>query len=474
MGNPRGFLEIPRESARYRSISDRINDYCEVEGQLSEDEIVQQASRCMDCGIPFCHGSGCPLGNLIPELNELVYSGHWKEALNILLSTNNFPEFTGRVCPALCETSCTLGINDEPVTVRQIEKNLIERGFGSGFYTPVQPAYRTGKKIAVIGSGPSGLAVADQLNMMGHSVVVFEKHRKQGGLLYYGIPNFKLDKEIVERRISFMKAQGIVFESNTEVGSDISGTYLQKRFDALCLACGAEKPRDLLVPGRNLEGIYFAMDFLSQQNKRLFNEPIYKKNIHASGKNVVIIGGGDTGSDCAGTAIRQGAASVTQVEILPVPSEFRHPETPWPEWPYKLKVSSSHEEGTSRLWNIMTKSFEGAGNGVTQIRAVKVDWGDGCRLPESFTQVPDTEFVIEADMVLLAMGFTGPESEGILSQLVIQHDDRGNVDVDEANMTNQDGIFACGDIVSGASLLVRAIDSGRKTAESINLYLNNN
>ncbi|OGV49297.1 MAG: glutamate synthase [Lentisphaerae bacterium GWF2_44_16] len=472
MGNPKGFMEVQRKEAGYRPVEQRVKDYAEVEKRLSESEIKEQASRCMDCGIPFCHGAGCPLNNLAPEWNDLVYSGHWKEALDILCSTNNFPEFTGRVCPAPCESACTVGINGDPVAIRQIETAIIEKGFQEGYFRPRPPAKKTGFKVAVIGSGPAGLATADILNKCGHSVTVFEKDIYAGGLLRYGIPDFKLDKGIVQRRINLMAEEGITFETSVNAGIDISAKFLMKRFDVICLTGGSKEPRDIKAPGRELDGIHFAMDFLWQQNCRVSGEPLNGKELTAAGKNVVVIGGGDTGSDCVGTSRRQDALSITQIEIMPKPPEGRHESTPWPLFPYMLKTSSSHKEGCERMWNILTKSFEGKDGKVSKINAVKVEWEtDKNGRPVKMKEIPGSEFTLKAELVLLAMGFTGPEKEGLLSQFNVEFDGRGNVKVDEKSMSSRQGVFATGDIVSGPSLVVRAIAAGRKLAESVDEYL---
>ncbi len=472
MGNPRGFLDIDYKGPVYRDVEERIKDFNEVEVLLSEEEIREQAARCMDCGIPFCHGCGCPLGNLIPEWNDLVYQGFWQDALAVLLSTNSFPEFTGRVCPALCEASCTVGLNADPVSIRQIEIALIEKGFAAKYIKPTIPRIRTGKKVAVIGSGPAGLAVADQLNKLGHLVTVFERDLFAGGLLRYGIPDFKLAKKIVQRRIDFMKAEGIIFETGVSVGEDITASYLTKRYDAVCLTCGAKAPRDLKVPGRELDGIYYAMDFLVQQNKEVNMEEIAENRISAKNKNVVVIGGGDTGSDCVGTSVRQNAESIIQIEIMPKPPENRSCGTPWPEWPYKLRTSSSQKEGCERLWNIMTKSFEGENGKIKRINAVKVEWEfseEG--LPVSMKEIAGSEFSLDADIVFLSMGFTGPERTSLLEQFEVEYDKRGNLIADEKGFVGNEKIFAAGDIVSGPSLVVRALEAGKQVARSIDEYL---
>lgn len=472
MSNPRGFLEIKRKDPGYRSPKQRVKDFNEVERRLTPDEIAKQAQRCMDCGIPFCHGCGCPLKNVIPEVNELAAEGKWEAALEILTSTNNFPEFTGRICPALCETACTVGINDDPVTIRQIEISVIEKGFEEGFFKPSPPEKRTDKRVAVIGSGPAGLAVADQLNKMGHSVTVYERDKYIGGLLRYGIPDFKLAKSIVQRRVDFMEREGVKFETNVNVGDDISASFLKKRYDAICLTCGSKNPRDLPIPGRDLKGVHFAMEFLAQQNCRVSNEDYSEESISAEGKDVVVIGGGDTGSDCVGTSIRQGAKSVTQIEIMPKPPEGRHESTPWPHWPYQLRTSSSHQEGCKRFWNVMSKSFEGQNGQVKLINAVKVDWTeDETGRPVSLNEVQGSDYQIKAELVLLAMGFTGPEKDGLLDQLDVELNQKGSVKVDEAFKTSVDGVFAAGDIASGPSLVVRAIADGRKMADEVNDFL---
>jgi glutamate synthase (NADPH) small chain len=475
MSNPRGFIEIEHKAPSYRDVEERIKDFQEVELKLSENEIAEQALRCMDCGVPFCHGSGCPLGNYIPEWNELVSEGYWKEALQLLLATNEFPEFTGKICPALCEGSCTVGLNSESVAIRQIELALIEKGFENEWIKPFIPKKRTGKRVAIVGSGPAGLATASRLNKLGHKVTVFEKDKKPGGLLRYGIPDFKLDKATVERRINLMKVSGIKFECNLEVGTDISGDYLLKRFDAVCLANGAMVPRNLEAPGRNLDGIHYAMDFLRQQNCRIENEEFSKKEITATDKNVIVIGGGDTGSDCVGTSIRQDATSITQLEIMPKPPIKRDSSTPWPLWPYKLRTSSSHKEGCRRVWNIMTTGFEASEDGkVTKINTVKVEWkftDEG--VPASFEKIPGSESSLKADLILLAMGFTGAEPSKLMEQLNVSFDKRGNISIDEKGNVKckANNVFAAGDAASGASLVVRAMHSGCQLAETISNFL---
>lgn len=474
MGNPRGFIEIDRQEPGYRPKEERINDFKEVEKQLSPSQIAKQAERCMDCGIPFCHGCGCPLSNLIPEWNELVAEGQWEEAFKLLKSTNNFPEFTGRICPAPCEAACTAGLNGEPVTIRQIELNIIETAYEKGYFKPEPPETRTGYKVAVVGSGPAGLALADCLNKMGHQVTVYEKNKKPGGLLRYGIPDFKLEKSIIDRRLKIMIEEGVNFENGVCIGEDIFMEYLQNKFDAIAITVGSEIPRDLPIPGRDLAGIHFAMDFLVQQNRRVAGEKLVGKRINAKGKKVVVIGGGDTGSDCVGTSIRQGAESVTQIEIMPEPPAKRSEYTPWPEWPYSLRTSSSHKEGCERQWDVMTKRFVGKKGKITGIDAVKVKWDiDKNGRPCNMKEVADSEFHLEADLVLLAMGFTGPlqQEDGPIKKLDLKIDDRGNILVDKNGMSSVDGVFAAGDAASGASLVVRAMIAGRELARGIDRYL---
>ncbi len=472
MSNLRGFLEIDRREPGYRPINERVKDFNEVEKHLSVKELEEQAERCMECGVPFCHSNGCPLDNLIPEWNELVSKGKWEQALKILCSTSNFPEFTGRICPALCEASCTCGLEGkDPVTIRQIEVSLIERGFEEGWIKPNPPTIRTGKKVAVIGSGPAGLAIADMLNKIGHSVTVYEKDEEVGGFMRYGIPDFKLNKRIIERRVHLMEDEGIVFDTSIEVGIDISAHYLNKKFDAIALACGAREPRDLPVEGRDLKGVYYAMEYLEQSNKNVSGEEYSQEKINAKNKHVVVIGGGDTGSDCVGTANRQGAKSVTQIEIMPKPPKGRHEGTPWPEWPYQLKTSSSHKEGCVRDWNIKTLNFEG-NKRLKKINAVKVEWEVAPNgRPLSMKDIKGSEFVINADLVFLAMGFIGPKKAGLLENLNLEFDERGNVAIQEDFSTNAAGVFAAGDIASGPSLVVRAIAAGRDVAETIDKYL---
>ncbi|MFB3915089.1 MAG: glutamate synthase subunit beta [Terriglobales bacterium] len=463
MGKPTGFKEYKRELPSRRPVAERINDWFEIYQPFPEEKLRTQGARCMDCGVPFCH-NGCPLNNIIPDWNDLVYRGRWKEAIRQLHATNNFPEFTGRICPAPCEAACVLGINEPAVTIRQIEKSIIEYAFQQGWIQPQVPEERSGKKVAVVGSGPAGLAAAQQLARAGHSVTVYEKADRIGGLLRYGIPNFKLEKKVIDRRIEQMTAEGVQFITNAHVGVNIEVEALRKDFDAVLLAGGAEHPRDLLIPGRELKGIYFAVDYLTQQNKR--NQGDQVNGLLATGKHVVIIGGGDTGADCLGTAHRQKAASVTQLEILPKPPEERAPETPWPLWPLQLRTEAAHEEGGMREWAVATTKFTGDEQGnVKQLHCTRVG------PPWEFKPIPGTEFTINADLVLLAMGFLGPRRTGMIEQLGVKLDQRGNVATDENYMSSVPGVFAAGDMRRGQSLVVWAISEGRKAAAGINRHL---
>jgi len=459
-------MEYPREHATRRPVIERVNDWFEIYQDFPEEKLRAQGARCMDCGVPFCH-TGCPVNNLIPDWNDLVYRGRWKEAVRQLHATNNFPEFTGRICPAPCEAACVLGINEPPVTIKQIEKNIIDRAFAEGFVRPEPPSFRTGKKVAVVGSGPAGLAAAQQLNRAGHWVTVYEKADRLGGLLRYGIPEFKMEKHLIDRRVDQMKAEGIRFVTNAHVGKNTPVEDLQREFDAMLLAGGAEHPRDLTVPGRELNGIYFAMEFLPQQNKRCHGDELDPvTDILAGGKHVVIIGGGDTGADCLGTTHRQKPLSVHQFEIMPMPPTERALQTPWPLWPMQLRTEGAHEEGGIRDWSIATQKFTGDANGnVKQLHAIRVG------PPPKFEPIPGSEFTMEADLVLLAMGFLGPVKNGMLEQLRVAIDPRGNVATNGNYMSSVPGIFAAGDMRRGQSLVVWAISEGRKAAEWVDRYL---
>jgi glutamate synthase (NADPH/NADH) small chain len=466
MGKPTGFMEYTREMPQRRPVSERINDWFEIYLPFPEHNIKAQGARCMECGVPFCH-TGCPLNNIIPDWNDLVYRGRWKEAIRVLHSTNNFPEFTGRICPAPCEAACVLGINEPPVTIKQIEKMIVDRGFEEGWIRPQPPEFRTGKRVAVVGSGPAGLAAAQQLVRAGHDVTVFEKADRIGGLLRYGIPNFKMEKSLIERRIAQMRAEGVNFIVSAHVGVNVGVADLRKEFDALLLAGGSEQPRDLRAPGRDLKGIHFAMEFLPQANRRCEGDAIPDSEaILATGKDVVIIGGGDTGADCLGTSHRQRARSVNQFELLPLPPEQRSPQTPWPLWPMQLRVESSHEEGGTRMWSIATTGFSGDENGrVSKLHAVRVG------PPPAFEPIPGSEFSMDTNLVLLAMGFLGPVRNGMIEQLGVQLDRRGNVLADSNYMSTVPGVFAAGDMRRGQSLVVWAIAEGRKAARGIDEYL---
>jgi len=471
MGKITGFLEIKRETPKRRPIGERIHDWREVYLPFEADKLKKQGARCMDCGIPFCH-EGCPLGNLIPDWNDLIYRDRWREAIDRLHATNNFPEFTGRLCPAPCEGSCVLGINDDPVTIKQVEVGIIDHAFDEGWVVPDAPAARTGKKVAVIGSGPAGLACAEQLNRAGHAVMVFEKADRIGGLLRYGIPEFKMEKRVLDRRLKLMEAAGIAFRTSVNVGETLPVASLSKDFAAIVLAGGAEWPRDLQIPGRELSGIHFAMDYLTLQNRRSEGDTVPERDfITAKNKNVVIIGGGDTGADCLGTAHRQGARSVTQFEILPRPPDERDPNSnPWPLWPNIFRVSAAHEEGGVREYSVNTSHFSGEDGRVTTLHAARVEMvTEGGRI--NFKNIPGTEYAMEADLVLLAMGFLGPRREGLLSDLGVTFTDRGNVWRDANWMTSVPGVFAAGDIQRGQSLIVWAIAEGRSAARGVDLYL---
>ncbi len=470
MGQIDGFMKFDREMPKSRDTKERIKDYKEVYTPLDKEKVKQQASRCMDCGVPFCH-SGCPLGNNIPDFNDAVYHGKWDEAIRILTSTNNFPEFTGRICPAPCEASCVLSINNKPVTIEYIEKTIAEQAFEKGYIKANPPKNRTGKRIAVIGSGPAGLAAAAQLNKAGHWVTVFERSDRIGGLLRYGIPDFKLEKNIVERRVRLMEQEGIVFRTNAEVGVNISAKHLNDEFDAMVMCGGASAPRDLPIPGRQLTGIHFAMDFLPQQNKRVAGDRILSDEILATQKNVLVIGGGDTGSDCVGTSNRQKAKSVTQIELLAKPPLLRSENNPWPLWPMILMTSSSHEEGVERQWAILTKEFLGDDMGrLTGLKIAEIKWGVNAEGKMGFEELPGTEKVIPCELALLAIGFVGAEKGGMVDELKLELDARGNIKT-ENYMTSQEGIFAAGDIRRGQSLVVWAISEGREAARAVDTWL---
>lgn len=472
MGKPTGFLEFKRELPKTKDVKERIKDYKEFYLDFAEQKTVNQAARCMDCGVPFCH-SGCPLGNIIPEFNDAVYHQDWKKAYQILSSTNNFPEFTGRICPAPCESSCVLGINKPPVAIEHIEKFIIEKAFELGLVQPQIPAKRTGKKVAVVGSGPAGLAAASQLNKAGHWVTVFERDDRIGGLLRYGIPDFKLEKWVIDRRINLMMEAGIVFKTNAEVGKNVNANELMVEFDAIILCGGSTVPRDLTIPGRDLKGIHFAMEFLTQQNKRVAGDRFMRKDeIMATGKNVIVIGGGDTGSDCVGTSNRHDAKSVTQLELLPKPPENRNSENPWPQWPMILRTSSSHEEGCERFWSVLTKEFIGDGKGhVKGLKVVDIEWKYDKKTGKSgLSEIKDTERVLPCDLALLSIGFIHPEHNSVIEQLQIKLDDKGNVK-DQNFQTNEEKVFAAGDMRRGQSLVVWAITEGREAARNADKYL---
>lgn len=470
MGNPRAFITIPRKDAGYRPVNERIYDFGEVEQTLNREDRKLQASRCMDCGIPFCHWA-CPLGNKMPEWQDLIYKGKWKEGIENLHETNNFPDFTGRICPAPCEKSCVLALHESPVTIRENEAAVTEVGFIEGLIKAQPPKTRTGKKVAVIGSGPAGLAAAQQLNRKGHNVTIFEKDNSLGGLMRYGIPNFKLNKNIIDRRLDQLLEEGIEFKPNTEVGKDISGKEIMKNFDAVCIAIGAGHPRNITPAGRELKGIHFAMEFLSQQNQLIMNEEVAPEAIiNAKDKHVLVIGGGDTGSDCVGTSIRQGAVKVTQIEILPQPPVGKNPETPWPYYPNILKTSSSHQEGCIRKWSLNTNKFIGQNGQLTEVEVEEVEWTKDETGRWNMKPTGKTD-IIKADLVFLALGFIHPVQEGLLTELGVNFDGRGNVAVDKTNKSSVDKVFATGDAAIGASLVVRAIASGRNVAEDIHKSL---
>ena len=471
MGDPKSFMKVPRKDAGYRPVSDRISDYSEVEQTLNEEDRALQASRCMDCGIPFCHW-GCPVGSKIPEWQDAIYRGRKDEAYFILHSTNSFPEITGRVCPAPCEKSCVLAIHEEAVTIRENECATVEQAFDAGIVKPNPPKIRTGKKVAVIGSGPAGLSAADLLNRAGHWVTVFEKNDAIGGLLRYGIPDFKLSKSVIDRRLLLFVEEGMIFKPNVNVGVDITKEELLKEFDAVVLAVGAEQPRDLPVEGRDLEGVYFAMDFLMQQNKKVAGKQIPDDiRILARDKNVLVIGGGDTGSDCVGTSIRQKAKSVTQIEILPKPAEKREDNNPWPYWPNVLRTSSSHLEGCERRWSLNTKRFIGENGKLKQVEVVQVEWKKDASGRYVMSEIEGTTEILNVDLALLSMGFTQPVHTGLLDSLGVEYDARGNVKVSAQKQTSVEKIFAAGDAERGASLVVHAIEAGKVAAKNVDEFL---
>lgn len=471
MGKIGAFLEYGRKEPGYRPAAERVRDYQAVEKQLSREEICAQAARCVNCGTPFCHAAGCPLESLIPELNDLVYRGRWKDALELLLAANNFPEFTGRICPALCEAACVLAINDQATAIRQIELAIIEAAFAGNLMQPRLPARRYPQKVAVIGSGPAGLAAADVLNKAGFPVTIYDSDPKAGGILRYGIPDFKLEKQIIDRRIALMAAEGVVFEMTASIGDDISARYLLSRYAAICLAGGAREPRDLKVAGRELAGIHFALDFLIQQNLRNAGEPVKGEEILATGKTVAVIGGGDTGADCIGTALRQGARQVYQLEILPKPPATRAADNPWPDWPNILRSASSHQEGCERRWSTATLAFIGAHGRVQAMRCASIQPAPAGTAPDKFALQPGSEYDIPVDLVLIAMGFTGSKKSKLVADLNLKTDARNIIQVDEQDATSLPGVFAAGDMARGATLVVKAIADGRKAALSIIRYL---
>ena len=472
MGDPSGFLQTPRVPPQRRPVNERMGDYRELYQDWPETEAKDQGSRCMDCSVPFCH-MGCPLGNVIPDFNHQVYLGNWEAALRVLQSTNNFPEFTGRICPAPCEAACVLNINDDPVTIEYIEKEIADRGFAEGWIKPEPPQNRTGKKVAVVGSGPAGLAAAQQLNRAGHWVTVFERNEYIGGLLILGIPDFKLDKEVVVRRVDLLSEEGVEFRTGVNVGQDFPVQRLLDEYDAVCLTCGSTEARDLPAPGRQLAGVHFAMEYLTQQNRLLAGQTIDpSERISAEGKRVVILGGGDTGADCLGTALRQGAEVVHQFELLSEPPEKRRSNNPWPQWPMILRSSPAHEEGGVRDYDILTKSFTGRNGQLEQLHAVRLDWSQFDENGRPIMQeIEGSEFDVDADLVLLAMGFLHPEHKGMVEDLALELDSRGNIKADENKMTSRPGVFTGGDASRGQSLVVWAIAEGREMARGVDSYL---
>jgi glutamate synthase (NADPH) small chain len=470
MGKATGFLELDREDRTYAPVEERKQNYKEFIIPLAEPKLKEQASRCMNCGIPYCH-NGCPVNNIIPDWNHLVYEGDWQNALEVLHSTNNFPEFTGRICPAPCEASCTLNIDDAPVTIKSIECAIVDRGWKEGWITPLTPARKTGKSVAVVGSGPAGMACAQQLARAGHSVTLFEKNDRMGGLMRYGIPDFKMEKDLISRRLMQMQEEGVVLKTSTEIGVHVSMESLRENFDAVVMAGGAEDPRKLQIPGAEMAGVRLAMEFLTQQNKRVAGDDETRAaprgTISAKGKHVIVIGGGDTGSDCVGTSNRQGAASVTQIEIMPKPPVREDKALSWPNWPLKLRTSSSHEEGCDRDWAINAKRVIGENGQVTGLECVRLDWSNG-----KMEEMPGSEFVIKADYIFLAMGFVGPMKSGMIEQSEVALDPRGNVAANTDDyQTSQDNVFSCGDMRRGQSLVVWAIREGRQCARAVDMHL---
>ncbi|MCD4812291.1 glutamate synthase subunit beta [bacterium] len=472
MAKPTGFLDYARKNPPKRKVKDRVKDFREIEQRLGQAELEIQAARCMDCGVPSCHAYGCPLSNLIPDWNDMIYKKQWRKALDLLHATNNFPEFTGRVCPAPCEPACTLAINQDPVTIRQIELQIVERGWEQGWIQPQKPEKKTGKKVAIVGSGPAGMAAAQQLARAGHAVTLFEKADRIGGYLRYGIPDYKLEKSVIDRRMAQMRDEGVVFKAGTNAGKTIKADTLKKNFDAILITIGAGEPRDLPVSGRNLKGVHFALEFLTQQNKRTAGDKIsVKQMIHAKGKHVVVVGGGDTGADCIGTSIRQGAKKVIQLELLSQPPKNSNPATPWPAWPVIHRIATSHEEGCDRMWDIQTKSLEGDKGQLKVLKAAKLKWTFPENNRPACEEISGSGFDLKADLVFLAMGFIHPEHGALVKDLKVKLDGRGNIAVDDILMTSQKGVFAAGDAETGASLVVRAINRGRLAAAGVDAYL---
>ncbi len=471
MGNPTAFKTLPREQPKRRPVDERVHDWHEIYTDFPEEKQKEQAARCMDCGIPFCN-QGCPLGNLIPEWNDLVYKGRWREAIDALHKTNNFPEFTGRICPAPCEASCVLGINSTPVSIKLSEVSIIDRAFREGWVRPQPPSSRTGRKVAVVGSGPAGLAAAAQLNKAGHAVIVFERAQRVGGLLTFGIPDFKLEKHVVDRRVDLMRAEGVEFRTGTNIGVDVATEQLRREFDAVVLCGGATQPRDVSIPGRDLQGVLFAMDYLTRQNEKNYGDPDKGRPlISAKDKDVLIIGGGDTGADCLGTAHRHGARSVTQIEIFGRPPETRAPYNPWPQWPMVITSSSAHEEGGNREWAVQSLAFRGENGQVKALQARRLKWVVDEKGRRTSEEIPGSDFEIPADLVLLAVGFLGPEKTGPIEQLGLELDPRGNVKTNAQYMSSVEGVFAAGDLRRGQSLVVWAIAEGRKAARGVDTWL---